>query len=288
MEPVLEIERKITLEGVCESWDDARSVLLGVPLDTTSSYRAGSRFAPETIRGVFWESMEDYSLRLGSHFTEARLFDWGNVVLPRGNITREIEVVKKAVDRIVGSEKKPLLLGGEHAVTVAAAKSVRERYPDLQLIHLDAHADLRESYMGEELSHASVIYYLLEQGLASIYQVGIRSCTVDEAGLARQKTGFYPYNLYGSLQEVVSAVGQKPVYVSLDIDVVDPAYAPGTGTPEPGGATSSELLEALVLLKGLNLVGFDLVEVSPPYDCSNITSILAAKILREVAVLLDI
>ncbi len=284
---VPEVEKKILLEGTCPSWEEAGTVMLGLPVESTSSYRPGSRFGPEAIRSVFWESLEDYSLYCEEDFTSTSLFDWGDARLSRGNIDREIEESRGAVEKIIRDDKTPLVLGGEHTVTVAAVGGLLGHYPEMEVVQLDAHADLRPGYQGEKLSHASTAYRLLDLGVGSIHQLGIRSCTREERSLAGEKTRFYPFRVFEPLQKITSGMGNTPVYVTLDIDVVDPAYAPGTGTPEPGGISSAELLESLQLLSNLNLVGFDLVEVSPPYDSSGITSILGAKILREMAIILN-
>jgi len=285
MNPV-KMKRKVLLERQNSSWPDARVALMGIPMDNTSSYRPGSRFAPEEIRKVF-ESLEDYSLAQNRSFNEVRLYDVGEVELPQGNVERQLSVSREAVNGLVKEGKKPFLLGGEHTITLAGVTPLLEKYPDLVVLQLDAHADLRSSYQGERYSHASSMYALLELGVDKLYQLGIRSGISEEISLARNRTHFYPYRVKEPLREIVPALKGKPVYVTLDIDVLDPAFAPGTGTPEPGGISSDELLTSLLMLTGMNLVGFDLVEVSPPYDSGSITAIVAAKILREAALLLD-
>ena len=220
-------------------------------------------------------------------FSEVLLHDLGEVALPRGNVKQALSVSCKAVTHLIEEGKKPLILGGDHSVTLAGVTPLLQKYPHLVVLQMDAHADLRSAYLGESCSHASVMYALLERGVKHIYQLGIRSGTSQEISLARSRNRFYPYQVKEPLQSMVSELTHAPVYVTLDIDVVDPAFAPGTGTPEPGGITSEELLSGLPFLKGLNLVGFDLVEVSPPHDSNGITALLAAKILREAAILLD-
>jgi len=280
------LSRKLLLEELTCSPSDARVALIGVPMDSTSSYRPGSRFAPGEVRNIF-QVLEDYSMVQDRHFSETKLYDLGDVVLPRGNVEKELKTSEEVIRLEVEKDKIPLVLGGEHTVTLAAVKPLLEKYPDLAVIHIDAHADMRASYLGENYSHASVIYALLQLGVKQVYQLGIRSGTEEEISLARSRTYFYPHQVRKPLEKIVPVLAGRPVYVTLDIDVVDPAFAPGTGSPEPGGISSEQLLLSMSLLSNLNLVGFDLVEVSPPYDTGGVTSLLAAKILREVAFLLD-
>ncbi len=281
--------RKIALPGGKASLEEAKIALLGIPLDTTSSYRPGSRFAPEEIRKVF-EVLEDYSLDQRRSFFQGSFWDMGDVELPRGSVERELETAWSITFPLVQEGKKPLILGGEHTVTAAAVQPLLRSYPDLVVLQLDAHADLRPSYMEECWSHASIIYRLLEMGVKEVYQLGVRSATQEEMEQmeeASSRTCWYPHKVKDPLQELLPRLQEKPVYVTVDIDVVDPAFAPGTGTPEPGGITSAELLESLELMRGLELVGLDLVEVNPSHDREDLTSLLGAKILREAVMLLD-
>jgi agmatinase len=178
--------------------------------------------------------------------------------------------------------KKLFSMGGEHLISWPLIKSYHQHYPELVVLQLDAHADLRDHYLGETLSHASVMRQAAELlGPRRVFQLGIRSCTGDELSYAQSHTRIYVDVLLEVLDQVKELIGSRPVYFTLDIDVLDPAFAPGTGTPEPGGFSSRQVLQLMHQIQELNIVGFDLVEVSPPYDNSEITSILAAKILRE-------
>jgi len=260
----------------------AAAVIIGAPMDWSSSFRPGSRFGPAAIREVS-EAIEEYSPYAERALDEVAFYDAGDLVLPCGNVVASLAMVEEAVAEVLAEDKFPLLLGGEHLVTYGAIRAFYPRYPDLCLLHLDAHADLRPAYLGEELSHASVmrlVHGLLGDG--RIFQCGIRSGDREEFVFARAHTRLYRGPLPAAVEAAVREIGERPLYVSLDIDVVDPAFAPGTGTPECAGATSGELLAALSLLRRRRVVGFDLVEVLPTLDLSARTSLLAAVVVREV------
>ncbi|MGE5553450.1 MAG: agmatinase [Betaproteobacteria bacterium] len=265
-----------------ETADGAYAVLIGAPMDWTASFRPGSRFGPAAIRAVS-DGIEEYSVYQDRSLEEVAFHDAGDLVLPFGNAKASLEIIEAAAADLWTAGHFPLFLGGEHLITLGVLRAATRRYPELAVFHLDAHADLRPGYMGERESHASVMRRALEEcpGL-TLYQFGIRSGTAEEFALAREKTQLYPFEVVEPLYGVCSELEERPVYLTLDIDVVDPAFAPGTGTPEPGGITSRELLDALHVLKGVNLVGCDLVEVSPPYDQSSRTAVLAAEVVREL------
>lgn len=270
---------------------EAPVVLLGAPLDVTTSFRPGTRFGPARIRAVS-DGLEDYSPIQDGSLLDVPFYDAGDVDLSPGRIRSSLEAIEEAVADIVGRGRLPIILGGEHLLTLAAVTGVARHVPDVVVIQFDAHADLRDDYLGEKLSHATVMRRVAEViGPERLYQLGIRSGTADEFRFGREHTNFHPLPLGsagGSLVELaertVRAVGNRPVYVTIDIDVVDPGYAPGTGTPEPGGVSPGELLQALVALRPLRVVGLDIVEVCPPQDASDVTSVLAAKLVREAVI----
>ncbi|MBX6395519.1 MAG: agmatinase [Alicyclobacillaceae bacterium] len=275
-----------TFMGATADYSEARAVLYGMPMDWTVSFRAGARLGPRRIREVS-VGLEEYSPYLDRHLADIRYYDAGDIPLPFGNPARSLERIRDVVGQILDDGKIPVGVGGEHLVTWGPVQAAFSRYPDLVLLHLDAHADLRESYEGETLSHATVIRKAVELlGGDRVWQFGIRSGTREEFAFARAHTHFYPFEVLPGLQEARAVLGDRPVYVTVDIDVVDPAFAPGTGTPEPGGITSVELLKAIHLLRGLKVIGFDLVEVSPPLDPTEQTQILAAKVIREALLVL--
>lgn len=256
-------------------------VILGTPMDFTVSFRPGSRGGPQAIR-LASPGLEEHSLYTGKDLRDVSFHDAGDLLLPYGNVSRSLEIIERAVSRILADGKFPLLLGGEHLISLGALRAAAGRFAGLAVIHLDAHADLRTDYLGEMESHASVMYRAHQELGVELFQFGIRSATAEELAFARQHTHFYPFHVLAPLKEQLDGLRGRPVYVSVDIDVVDPAYAPGTGTPEPGGVSSAELLAVLPLLSDLNVVGFDLVEVSPVYDTAGITAMLGAKVVREV------
>lgn len=271
------------LESI-DNYEESDIVLVGVPMDYTCSYRPGTRFGPQKIREVSI-GIEEYSIYLDKHLKEKRFFDAGDLDLPFGNVDKSLKIIGEACKQIYDDNKFPIFLGGEHLISYPLIRQAYNKYgDDLILMHFDAHADLREQFAGECHSHASVIRRVCEfMNGKNIYQFGIRSGVKEEFDFARENTNMYLFEVLEPLKQVIEKIGnQKPVYVTLDIDVVDPAFANGTGTPEPGGCTSKEIVQAITYMSQLNLVGFDLVEVSPHYDISDRTALLAAKIIRDV------
>lgn len=266
-----------------DDYNDASIVLVGVPMDFTCSFRPGTRFGPQKIREVSI-GIEEYSIYMDKELTDFKFYDSGDLDLPIGNVDKSLEIIESAADEIVKDNKFPFFIGGEHLISVPVIKKVHEKYgDDLIVLHFDAHADLREGYLGCPNSHASAVRRLMDfMPGKNIYQFGIRSGTKDEFEFAKKHTNMYTIDVLEPLKKVIDRIKDKPVYLTLDIDVLDPAYANGTGTPEPGGISSKELLESVHLLKEVNIVGFDLVEVSPHYDPSDRTALLAAKIIRDI------
>ncbi|HEY8530710.1 MAG TPA: agmatinase [Limnochorda sp.] len=283
----LDIERvleKPFLEATA-SYEEAGPVLLGLPLDSTVSFRPGTRFGPARIRAVS-EGLETYSPVLDRDLVDLPLHDAGSLLLPFGRVEEALDQIEAAVATIVDDGRWPFLLGGEHLVTLGVLRALARRYPDLAVIQFDAHADQRDAYMGEVLSHATVMRRAGELlGPDRIYQVGIRSGDRQEMAWARAHGRLLPAEpaaALAALREVREELGNRPVYVTIDLDVVDPGLAPGVGTPEPGGWTGNELLAGVYALQGLNVVGCDLVELSPPNDGpGEVAAFLAAKVVRE-------
>lgn len=255
-------------------------ILFGAPLDLTSTYRAGTRFGPQYIRTA-GESLEDHSVVLGRDVRDVKVIDRGDVELPPGNLEASLARIEEEATAAFDTGMACVALGGEHLITLPLVKAALARYPDLAVLQMDAHADLADRYSGESLSHATVMRRVVELlGPGRLVQVGIRSATSEETTFASEQTYFFA-GPPASMAQVEGLFGGRPVYVTIDIDVVDPAFAPGVGCPEPGGWSSSELLQVLRQMAGLHVVGMDLVEVCPPYDPSGITAVLAAKVLRE-------
>lgn len=267
------------------TFEEADVVLFGAPFDGTTSFRPGTRFAPTAIRPDSY-GLETYSPYLDLDLEDYKLADIGDVDLPFGNTKQALAQINQTASSIVGSNKKPLMVGGEHLVSLPVIEALIEKYPDLHVIHFDAHTDLREDYLGEKLSHASVIRRAWDLlGDHRIYQFGIRSGLKSEFEWAKSHTTLRHFDTEG-LAEAIERLKGKPVYLTIDLDVLDPSVFPGTGTPEPGGITMKELLDALTLLKALPLVGADVVELSPHYDTSGVSTAVACKVIREVSLLL--
>ncbi len=275
------VQRRTGFLGACEDYAGSKAVLVGLPMDYTVSLRPGTRFGPQQIRNISY-GLELYSPYQDKSLVNLPYYDAGDIFLPFGNTVESLKRIEEVAREIFAKRKFPLFLGGEHLVTLPLVKACVEKYPDLVVFHFDAHTDLREVFEGEELSHATVLRKAAKLlAPKNLYQFGIRSGVKEEFEFAKQETHLYLDEIFPALDRAVKEVEEKPVYVTLDIDVVDPAFAPGTGTPEPGGCTSREIMKALFAMKDLNVVGMDLVEVAPAYDSSERTTILAAKIVRE-------
>ena len=256
--------------------------LLGVPLDCTTSFRPGTRFGPHAIR-FHSDALESYSPLLKLDLEDFSIGDLGDLELPHGGLSRSLRMIEDAVSSLYQDPcRRLVILGGEHLLTLPVVSALVKVWPDLRVLQIDAHLDLRSQYEGEELSHATVMNHvarILEP--AALFQVGIRSGTRQEFELAEALCPGAPFEMV-EVENVVERIGDKPCYLSLDLDVVDPAFLPGTGAPEPGGITSVQLFEAIATLRPLNLVGCDIVELSPPYDPSGVSALLAAKATREL------
>ena len=273
--------------GFDTPYDKADLVLFGAPFDGTTSFRPGTRFAPHVIRTDSY-GLETYSPYLDLDLEDYALADIGDVDLPFGNPQKALTMIKETIQEIVLSHKKPLMIGGEHLVTLPAIEVFKAHYDDLHVIHFDAHTDLRNDYLGEKLSHATVLRRAWDLlGDNRIFQFGIRSGTKEEFVWAKTHTYLHPFNTEG-LKETVEKLKGKSVYLTIDLDVLDPSVFSGTGTPEPGGITMTELLAALIMMKGLNFVGADVVELSPHYDTSGVSTAVACKVIREVSLLLQV
>ncbi len=275
------LEKNFGFMGASSDYGSCSKVILGLPMDSTTSFRPGTRLAPARVRGVS-EGIEEFSIYQKRSLLDIDFFDGGDVVLPWGNVAESLKRIESTVEALLNQGKQTVCIGGEHLVSLPLIKAYRRHYPDLVVIQMDAHADLRQEYLGEELSHATVMRHVVQVlGPQRLFQLGIRSATEDELEFAEGRTYLYLDQLLNAVDSVKEQVGKRPVYITLDIDVLDPAFAPGTGTPEPGGFSSRELLQVMHSLKELQVVGFDLVEISPPYEKGDNTSILGAKIVRE-------
>jgi len=267
------------------NYEESEAVIYGMPMDWTVSFRPGSRFGPARIREVSL-GLEEYSPYLDKHLEDVKYFDAGDIPLPFGNPQKSLEMIEEYVGKLLDEGKFPLGLGGEHLVSWPIFKALKKRYDDFAIIHIDAHADLREHYEGEPLSHSTPIRKACELiGAKNVYSFGIRSGMREEFQFAKE-SGMYmaKFDVAAPLKEILPSLKGRNVYVTIDIDVLDPAHAPGTGTAEAGGITSKELLEAITAIaqSDVKVIGADLVEVAPAYDHSEQTQIAASKFVREI------
>lgn len=271
-----------TFLGCETSYEESRIVLFGAPFDSTTSFRPGTRFASRTMRAESY-GLETYSPYLDLDMEETRVFDGGDLELCFGDTARALGQIEDFARNLLADGKKPFMIGGEHLVTLPVVRALAERYEDLHIVHFDAHTDLRDDYLGAKLSHATVMRRAWDiLGDGRIYQFGIRSGERAEFLWAKAHTHLQRFDFTG-LEWSLSELMGKPVYLTLDLDVLDPSVFPGTGTPEPGGVSFLDLLRALRKTLRLDrIVGCDMVELSPHYDASGASTAVALKLLREM------
>lgn len=270
-----------TFIGCDANYDEAIAVVFGAPFDSTTSFRPGARFASSIMRLDSW-GLETYSPYQNLDLLDYKIFDGGDLDLSFGNSIKALDEIEEYTNKIVNDNKIPIMIGGEHLVTLGAFKAVHKKYSNVHIIHLDAHADLRDEYLGEKLSHACIMKRVWDiVGDNKIFQFGIRSGSKEEFEWAKDHVSTNKFNL-DALESVLVQLKDVPIYLSIDLDVLDPSIFSGTGTPEPGGVSFNELLNNLLKLKGLNIVGVDINELAPHYDQSGVSTAVACKVLREV------
>ena len=268
----------------CESdYGDADMVIFGAPFDSTTSYRPGARFGSSAMRHESF-GLETYSPYQNRDLTDYKIFDGGDLELCFGNSKTALADIENCTEHILADHKIPVLLGGEHLVTLGSVQAVYKKYPEMHILHFDAHADPRDEYLGEPLSHACVMrrcHDLLGDG--RIHQFCIRSGEREEFLFAKAHTDFHPFDFTG-LEPLVCALEESrtPVYLTIDLDCLDPSVFPGTGTPEAGGVSFLQLLKAIVSAGRLNIVGADVNELAPMLDASGASTAAACKVLREL------
>ena len=271
-----------TFLGCDAEYTEAETVLYGAPFDSTTSYRPGTRFGSRSIRMESF-GIETYSPYQDKDLTDRRIFDSGDLELCFGDTAMALGDIERRCAEILNAGKRPFLLGGEHLVTLGAVRAAVGKYPDLAVIHFDAHADLRQDYLGAELSHACVLRRCWELlGDGRIFQFGIRSGDREEFAWGKEHVTTRKFDFQG-LKECLETLNGRPVYFTLDLDVLDPSVFPGTGTPEAGGVTFDQLREAAQLVcSRADVIACDVNELSPPYDPSGISAMAACKIVREM------
>ena len=268
-------------------FQEAKTVLFGAPFDSTTSYRPGSRFGSAAIRRESY-GIESYSPYQDKDLEDMAVFDSGDIELPLGDASLSLQQIEERAGAILDAGKRPFLLGGEHLVTLGAFRAVHQRFPEVNILHFDAHADLRDDYLGVKLSHACVLRRCWElTGDGKIFQFGIRSGDREEFRWGKDHVTTHKFDLVG-LEETLERLGDTPLYFTLDLDVLDPSVFPGTGTPEPGGISFDELRKAVTWVGAkANVIACDVNELSPPCDQSGVSTMVACKIVREMLLALN-
>jgi agmatinase len=263
------------------SFKESKIVILGCPYDGSASFRPGARFGPSAIRRASW-GIETFSPYFERDLSQLSVHDMGDLELPQGEKKASLALIRKALRKILSEKKFPILLGGDHLITLPIVEEILRVYPHLYLLQIDAHTDLREDYLGETLSHSTVMRRVVDRlGEGRLFQMGIRSGTEEEFKFAKKMKSIVSSD-QGSLKSIVRRLRNQPAYITLDLDVIDPSLLPGVGTPEPGGFTFEKFLSLLKELQSLHVIGFDMVELTPDYDPNQISSITASVILREM------
>ena len=266
--------------GQNPDYETSKIVMLGLPFDGTVSYRPGSRFAPEQIRLASW-GLEEYSPYFDKHLEDVDFYDAGDLEFPLGNTYKTLDVIERNVEDIYCDGKKVFGIGGEHLVTLPEIKAISKFYDNLAIVHFDAHTDLREEYLGEEMSHSAVIRHCTNIiGPQNLKQVGIRS------GMKEEFEFMKIHNTLAEKFEDLDILKNKKIFVTVDLDVLDPSVMSGTGTPESGGLSFKELIDWFKYLKDFEVIGADVVELAPDYDTSGVSTAVATKVIRELLMIL--
>ena len=276
--------------GAQREIDQCRVSLLGVPYDGTCCFRPGARFGPSAVREDSY-GIETYCPQLNLDLEDINFADLGSLDVPLGDAKLTLDYIKDATDILLKHNLKPLIIGGEHSITSAVIKSIITNYPELIMIQLDAHADLRDEWLGSKFSHACTMKRCLDiLPSKKIFQIGIRSGTKSEFLEMNNSQRLIQHTLgenAKSLEEALKSFKGRPIYLTFDLDWFDPSVMPGTGTPEPGGYFWGDFAAIINVIKSHNLIGADVVELSPKLDNTGISSILAAKVIRSLIMLLD-
>ena len=276
--------------GAQRGIDQCRVSLLGVPYDGTCCFRPGARFGPSAVREDSY-GIETYCPQLDLDLEDINFTDIGSLDVPLGDAELTLDYISDATNILLKNNLKPLIIGGEHSITSGIIKSIITNYPELIMIQLDAHADLRDEWLGSKFSHACTMKRCLEiLPSKKIFQIGIRSGTKSEFLEMNNSKRLIQHTLgenAKSLEEALKSFKGRPIYLTFDLDWFDPSIMPGTGTPEPGGYFWGDFAAIIDVIKSHNLIGADVVELSPKLDNTGISSILAAKVIRSLIMLLD-
>ena len=272
--------------------------VVGVPMDIGTSWRSGTRFGPKQIRAES-AMLRPYNMATGAApFDSLNIADIGDLAINTFSLKESLRIIQDSYDAILSGGVIPVAMGGDHSITLPILRAIAKKYGPVALVHVDAHADVNDEMFGEKETHGTVFRRAYEEGLIQpdkTYQIGIRGSGYAATDFTEaQGWGFQHFpaqdlwhrHLTEMGAEIRRDIGNRPAYISYDIDSLDPAYAPGTGTPEIGGLTTSQALQLIRALKGVNVVGCDLVEVSPPYDASGNTALTAANLMYEMLCIL--
>jgi len=255
-------------------------IMLGLPFDGTVSYRSGSRFAPERIRLASW-GLEDYSPKFDKYLQDCNFNDCGDLEFPLGNTYDSLNIIEENTSQIYKDKKRIFGIGGEHLVTLPEIKAISKHIDNLAVVQFDAHTDLRAEYLGEEMSHSAVMYHIGKLiGFENIKQIGIRSGMKEEWNIMKE------YNTLCKNFRDLDCLKDKNIFVTVDLDVLDPSVMPGTGTPESGGFNFNELIQWFEYLKEFKIIGADVVELAPDYDASGCSTAVASKVIRELLMIM--
>lgn len=266
--------------GANHDYNSSKIIMLGLPYDCTCSNRAGCRFGPQAAR-LESIGIETYSVYFDREIEDTGFFDAGDLEYPFGNAKKALEITEKNVDCIYNDNKKLLGIGGEHLITLASVKSILKKYDNVAVIQFDAHTDLRERYIGEELTHSGVMYRIAQLiSYDNIAQIGLRSGEKEEFEIVNK------YSTLKTKKEDLDKFKDKNIFLTIDLDVLDPSLMSGVGTPEAGGLTYKELMDWLLYLKNFNIIGADIMELAPDIDTTKTSTATACKLIREVLMLL--
>ena len=270
--------------GSLPTIEGAEIVVAGFPYDCTASYRAGARFGPQAIRSCSAVAIESFSCYFARDLDEVRFFDAGDMDIMLGDPGAMVEQVQETASDLINSVPKLVAIGGEHLITYPLFLATKKKHPQFSILHLDAHADLAEKLFGSTLSHGTIFYLCLQEGLDKLIQYGVRSGSKEEYYMRKEDPRIIPAETIEEIDEALTD-GEK-IYLSLDFDFFDPGYFPGTGTPEAGGASFDDFIRILRLLKRkqIDIIGADLVELAPEIDHSHVSTAFAAKALRETLI----
>ena len=267
---------------------------IGIPMDIGTSNRPGTRLGPRQIRDESRMLRPFNMATAAAPFSNMQVADIGDVPINTFNLKKSVDIITDFYDEVLSHDTIPLTLGGDHTLTWPILRAMRNKFGPVALVHVDAHADVNDEMFGEKIAHGCPFRRAWEDNCLinnKVYQIGLRGTGYgpDDFDWARQQDWTvipaeecWYKSLAPLMADIRSKIGNSPVYLSFDIDSLDPAYAPGTGTVEVGGLTSTQALEIIRGMAGLNVIGGDLVEVSPPYDPTGNTALIGANFLYEM------